>query len=110
LRGEQLGSRLKELLELSILILARVVHVFRSAPASRVLFANRRDNRMKVLVQDGIGVLLAARRLNQGKFTNHIQKVPTIPRLRIPKQDSTVLLCARAPLTLEAFPYSPSPV
>ena len=32
------------------------------------LFANSRANRMKVLVHDGIGVWLAARRLNQGKF------------------------------------------
>ncbi|WP_204734837.1 IS66 family insertion sequence element accessory protein TnpB, partial [Hydrogenophaga laconesensis] len=30
------------------------------------LFANRRANRMKVLVHDGIGVWLAARRLNSG--------------------------------------------
>ena len=34
----------------------------------RYLFANRRANRMKVLVHDGIGVWLAARRLNSGKF------------------------------------------
>lgn len=32
------------------------------------LFANRRANRMKVLVHDAVGVWLAARRLNQGKF------------------------------------------
>ena len=32
------------------------------------LFANKRANRMKVLVHDGIGVWLAARRLNSGKF------------------------------------------
>jgi len=32
------------------------------------LFANRRANRMKVLVHDGIGIWLAARRLHQGKF------------------------------------------
>ena len=32
------------------------------------VFANRRANRMKVLVHDDIGVWLAARRLNQGKF------------------------------------------
>jgi transposase len=32
------------------------------------LFANRRGTRRKVLVHDGIGVWLAARRLNQGKF------------------------------------------
>jgi transposase len=49
--------------------LARVVRVFGSArPHHAYLFANRRGNRMKVLVHDGIGVWLAARRLNQGKF------------------------------------------
>jgi transposase len=32
------------------------------------LFANRHANRMKVLVHDGIGVWLATRRLNQGRF------------------------------------------
>jgi transposase len=49
--------------------LARVVGVFGAAhPHQAYLFANRRANRMKVLVHDGIGVWLAARRLNAGKF------------------------------------------
>ena len=49
--------------------LARVVHVFGAAhPHHAYLFANRRANRMKVLVHDGIGVWLAARRLHQGHF------------------------------------------
>ena len=49
--------------------LARVVTVFGEArPHHAYLFTNRRANRMKVLVHDGIGVWLAARRLNQGKF------------------------------------------
>ena len=49
--------------------LTRVVNVFGSArPHHAYLFANRRANRMKVLVHDGIGVWLAARRLNSGKF------------------------------------------
>lgn len=49
--------------------LARVVAVFGEArPHHAYLFANRRSNRMKVLVHDGIGVWLAARRLNTGKF------------------------------------------
>ena len=49
--------------------LTRVVNVFGAArPHHAYLFANRRANRMKVLVHDGIGVWLAARRLNTGKF------------------------------------------
>jgi len=49
--------------------LARVVKVFGAAhPHHAYLFANRRANRMKVLVHDGIGVWLAARRLNRGRF------------------------------------------
>ncbi|MEE9927329.1 IS66 family insertion sequence element accessory protein TnpB [Microvirgula aerodenitrificans] len=49
--------------------LARVVAVFGSArPHHAYCFANRRANRMKVLVHDGIGVWLAARRLHRGKF------------------------------------------
>jgi transposase len=50
--------------------LARVVRVFGAArPHHAYLFTNRRVNRLKVLVHDGIGVWLAARRLNQGRFT-----------------------------------------
>jgi transposase len=46
--------------------LLRVVRVFGSArPHHAYLFANR----IKVLVHDGIGVWLAALRLNQGRFT-----------------------------------------
>jgi len=49
--------------------LARVVAVFGAAhPHHAHLFANKRANRMKVLVHDGIGIWLAARRLHQGKF------------------------------------------
>jgi transposase len=49
--------------------LARVVNVFGAArPHHAYAFANRRADRMKVLVHDGIGVWLAARRLNVGKF------------------------------------------
>lgn len=49
--------------------LARVIGVFCAAkPRCAYLFANRRANRMKILVHDGVGVWLAARRLNQGKF------------------------------------------
>lgn len=49
--------------------LARVVKVFGEAkPHHAYLFTNRRANRMKVLVHDGIGVWLAARRPNLGRF------------------------------------------
>lgn len=49
--------------------LATVVTVFGAAkPHCAYLFANRRANRMKVLVHDVVGIWLAARRLNQDKF------------------------------------------
>jgi len=49
--------------------LARIVNVFGAAhPHTAYLFANRRANRMKALVHDGIGIWLAARRLHQGHF------------------------------------------
>jgi transposase len=50
-------------------ILARVVKVFGAArPHHAYLFANRHSTRMKVLVYDGFGIWLAARRLNKGHF------------------------------------------
>jgi len=49
--------------------LARVVAVFGSArPHCAYLFANRRGNRMKALIHDGLGIWLCARRLNRGRF------------------------------------------
>jgi transposase len=49
--------------------LARVVLVFGQAkPHCAYLFANKRGNRMKVLVHDGFGVWLLARRLHEGRF------------------------------------------
>ena len=49
--------------------LARVVNRFGEAkPHTAYVFANKRANRMKVLVHDGFGIWLAARRLHQGKF------------------------------------------
>jgi len=66
--------------------LARVVNVFGAAHSHHAyLFANRRANRMKVLVHDGIGVRLAARRLNSGKFV-------------LPKDASTTLTLTRSQL------------
>ena len=49
--------------------LAKVVQVFGAArPHHAYLFANRRANRLKILVHDGIGIWLCARRLHQGRF------------------------------------------
>lgn len=63
--------------------LARVVRVFGAAhPHHAYLFANRRANRMKVLVHDGIGVWLAARRLNQGRFVWPVGSAGTTPVTR----------------------------
>lgn len=51
------------------LALACVVAIFGAAkPHHAYPFANRRTNRMEVLVHNGIGVWLATRRLNRGKF------------------------------------------
>ena len=71
--------------------LARVVAVFGAArPHHAYLFANRRANRMKVLVHDGIGVWLAARRLNSGKFAWPRQTSGTLTLSR-PQFDALVL-------------------
>jgi len=49
--------------------LARVVSVFGEARSHHAyLFLNRRANRLKVLVHDGFGLWLCARRLQQGHF------------------------------------------
>ena len=49
--------------------LARVVQVFGAAhPHHAYAFMNGRGTRLKVLVHDGIGLWLAARRLNRGHF------------------------------------------
>ena len=49
-------------------VLARVVKVFGAArPRHAYLFTNKRATRIKVLVYDGIGIWLAARRLNRGR-------------------------------------------
>lgn len=63
--------------------LARVVNAFGAArPHRAYLFANRRANRMKVLVHDGIGVWLAARRLNVGKFVRSQDGASTLTLTR----------------------------
>lgn len=71
--------------------LTRVVNVFGAArPHHAYLFANRRANRMKVLVHDGIGVWLAARRLNAGKFA-WPKNAGTTLNLTRPQFDALVL-------------------
>ena len=71
--------------------LAKVVAVFGAArPHHAYLFANRRANRMKVLVHDGIGVWLAARRLHQGKFVWPKDSGSTLSLTR-PQLDALVL-------------------
>jgi transposase len=63
--------------------LSRVVRVFGAAhPHHAYLFANRRANRLKVLVHDGIGVWLAARRLNQGRFVWSTDAAPSVSLTR----------------------------
>jgi transposase len=64
--------------------LARVIQVFGAAkPHSGYVFLNKRVNRMKVLVHDGFGLWLAARRLHQGRFAP--------PK---PWQDNRIALCS----------------
>jgi transposase len=49
--------------------LARVVSVFGEARAHHAyLFVNKRSTRMKVLVNDGFGLWLCARKLYEGSF------------------------------------------
>jgi transposase len=58
--------------------LARVVNVFGEARAHHAyLFVNKRANRIKVLVHDGFGLWLCARRLYEGGF---IRAVPSKDR------------------------------
>ena len=48
---------------------AQVLKAFGSSkPHCAYLFCNKRGHRMKVLVHDGLGIWLCARRLEQGKF------------------------------------------
>jgi len=71
--------------------LARVIRVFGEARAHHAyLFANRRCNRIKVLVHDGIGIWLCARRLHQGRFiwTN----AASAPHLTISSEQLQALL------------------
>ena len=70
--------------------LARVVKVFGAAyPHNAYLFANQCAKRMKVRVHDRVGVWLAARRLNTGKFVWGYARLS--PRLPINAAQSNAL-------------------
>lgn len=50
-------------------VLAQILKAFGYVkPHCAYLFCNQRSHRMKVLVHDGLGIWLCARRLEQGKF------------------------------------------
>lgn len=70
--------------------LGRVVAVFGAAhPHHAYIFTNRRGDRMKVLIHDGIGIWLAARRLYQGGFVRPGGAEPL--QLSQPQFDALVL-------------------
>ena len=72
-------------------LLTRIVQVFGEARAHHAyLFANRRANRIKVLVHDGIGIWLCARRLHQGRFVWAIAE--TSPHMTITHEQLQALL------------------
>ena len=72
--------------------LARVDQVFGAAhPHTAYLIADRRANRMEVLVHDGIGIWLAARRLHQGHFVLPAGSAAERVSLSRPQLDALVL-------------------
>ena len=72
--------------------LARVVTVFGAAhPHHAYLFANRRANRMKVLVHDGFGIWFAARRLHEGHFIWPNAQTATKMQISEPQLQALVL-------------------
>jgi len=72
--------------------LGRVIKIFGTAhPHTAYLFANARANRMKVLVHDGLGFWLAARRLHQGHFVWPTQDGQTQISLSRAQLDALVL-------------------
>jgi transposase len=72
--------------------LARVIHVFGYARAHHAyLFANKRANRMKVLVHDGFGMWLCARRLHKGGFVWGQSHLGTTLTLTVEQLDALVL-------------------
>ncbi len=72
--------------------LARVIKVFGAAhPHTAYLFANARANRIKVLVHDGIGFWLAARRLHRGRFVWPAANTPPQLSLSQAQLDALIL-------------------
>ena len=72
--------------------LARVVQVFGAArPHHAYVFANKRSTRLKVLVHDGIGVWLAARKLYTGRFSWPAAGCGATPSLTREQLDALVL-------------------
>jgi len=72
--------------------LARVVRAFGEArPHCAYVFANKRANRMKVLVHDGFGVWLASRRLHQGRFVWSTARKGDALRLDAPQLQALVV-------------------
>ena len=83
-------------------LLSRVVETFGEArPHQAYLFANRSATRMKILIHDGIGIWLAARRLHQGHFMwpkgESSGHVLTLVGLETDCDNDTVLVQARPP-------------
>ena len=70
--------------------LARVIATFGAAhPHHAYVFANQRVNRLKILVHDGVGLWLAARRLHQGKF---VWAPPGSPNVALDWQCSSLIV------------------
>jgi transposase len=72
--------------------LARVINRFGEArPHCAYVFANKRGNRMKILVCDGFGIWLAARRLHQGRFVWSALRTGDAVRLDDPQLQALVV-------------------
>jgi transposase len=73
-------------------LIARVVAVFGAAQAHHgYAFANTRGTRMKLVLHDGFGVWVAARRLNEGRFVWPATTAGALPALSQAQFDALVL-------------------
>jgi len=83
--------------------LARVVSVFGEARSHHAyLFLNRRANRLKVLLHDGFGLWLCARRLQQGHFIRPNTHLGTRVELTTEQLQALVVGLPWEPLTEHA--------